>query len=225
MKAPSCLLCFVLAIFLPIPGSGFAAGSATPPPGVPSDPAGDPGDQAARPATVVIPGPLRSFLRMAGISQKISAEEVMPLLAHNVFSQGYEGWQEKGRPTEFLILLNRYVRQARELALLADPDGVIRVSTCDQAKPLLHVLGFGLRSDCGHPGTFLAASDAERAFLTTDSGFPLPELEEALQNFDKGGKPFAYPFRCYSWRTTGSRPARKTPEVARTCWTPSSATL
>ena len=31
-----------------------------------------------------IPGPLRSFLRMAGISQKVSPEEVFPLLARNV---------------------------------------------------------------------------------------------------------------------------------------------
>jgi hypothetical protein len=195
MKSPFCLFCFLLTIVLLVPGSGFAAVSATTPPDFPSsDPAGDAEAEAAQQATVVIPGPLRSFLRMAGISQKISPEEVVPLLAHNVFSQGYEGWQDKGRPTEFLILLNRYVRQARELALLADPDGVIRVSSCDQAKPLLRILGFGVRSDCGRPTAVLAASDAERAFLTTDSGFPLPELEEALQSFEKGGKPFAYPF-------------------------------
>ncbi|HYK50819.1 MAG TPA: hypothetical protein VEU94_13920 [Terriglobales bacterium] len=41
-------------------------------------------------ATVSIPGPLRSFLRMAGISQKISAEEVLPLLARNVAVEGYQ---------------------------------------------------------------------------------------------------------------------------------------
>jgi hypothetical protein len=28
---------------------------------------------------------------MAGISQKVPPEEVLPLLAHNVFAQGYEG--------------------------------------------------------------------------------------------------------------------------------------
>ena len=42
-------------------------------------------------AIVTIPGPLRSFLRMAGISQKVSPEEVIPLLARNVFVLGYEG--------------------------------------------------------------------------------------------------------------------------------------
>jgi len=35
----------------------------------------------------MIPGPLRSFLRMAGISQKIAPEEVLPLLGRNVFME------------------------------------------------------------------------------------------------------------------------------------------
>ena len=52
---------------------------------------------------------------MAGISQKIAPEEVLPLLSRNVFTQGYEG---STRPTEFLILLRRYVVQARELSNL-----------------------------------------------------------------------------------------------------------
>ncbi len=52
---------------------------------------------------VVIPGPLRSFLRMAGISQKIPPDEVLPLLSRNVFMQGYS----QHRPTEFLLLLDR----------------------------------------------------------------------------------------------------------------------
>src|ERR1700755_19527 len=51
--------------------------------------------------TVVIPGPLRSFLRMAGISQKVSPDEVMPMLAHGISLQGYKG----GTETEFLHLL------------------------------------------------------------------------------------------------------------------------
>ena len=80
---------------------------------------------AASTATVTIPGPLRSFLRMAGISQKISTEEVLPLLARNVAVEGYQGRKDsKGRPTEFLILLKRYVEQARELVTLAGPEGV-----------------------------------------------------------------------------------------------------
>jgi hypothetical protein len=125
---------------------------------------------------------------MAGISQKITPEEVLPLLSRNVFTDGYEG---STRPTEFLILLRRYVVQARELAALAAGSGmVIRVSNCDNARPLLHILGYRTRANCGDPGTSLQTEDPERAFLAIDSGFPLPELEETLQ----GGKPFEYPF-------------------------------
>ena len=142
-------------------------------------------------STITIPGPLRSFLRMAGVSQKISQDEVVPLLARNVFSQGYEGSPTKGHPTEFLILLSRYVQQARELANLAGSDRVIRVSGCADVRPLLHILGYRVRQDCGKSNTSLVTSDPERAFLTVDSGFPLPDLEETLQG---GGKQFAYEF-------------------------------
>jgi hypothetical protein len=136
----------------------------------------------------MIPGPLRSFLRMAGISQKITPEEVLPLLSRNVYTQGYEG---STRQTEFLILLKRYVVQARELAALAAGSGMtIRVSNCDDARPLLRILGYRTRGNCGEPGTSLQAEDSERAFLAIDSGFPLPDLEQTLQ----GSKPFEYPF-------------------------------
>jgi hypothetical protein len=136
----------------------------------------------------VIPGPLRSFLRMAGISQKITPEEVLPLLSRNVFTQGYQG---STRPTEFLILLRRYVVQARELAeLAANSDMVIRISNCDDARPLLRILGYRARANCGDPATSLQTEDPERAFLAVDSGFPLPDLEQTLQ----GGRPFEYPF-------------------------------
>jgi len=141
-------------------------------------------------ANVTIPGPLRSFLRMAGISQKVSPEEVMPLLARNVFVLGYEGRWPKGRPSEFLILLTRYVQQARELAVLAGPGGAIHVSTCDEAKPLLKILGYRTRADCGQRSTFLETADPQRAFLTIDSGFPLPDLEKSLQE----GRAFTYSF-------------------------------
>lgn len=135
---------------------------------------------------VLIPGPLRSFLRMAGISQKISQDEVLPLLARNVYTLGYRG----GRPTEFLILLQRYVNQARELTALAGPEGTIHVANCNEALPLLRILGYRLRQDCGQNDATVITSDAERAFLTTDSGFPLPQFEEALQK----NQPFTYAF-------------------------------
>jgi hypothetical protein len=139
---------------------------------------------------VAIPGPLRSFLRMAGISQKVSPEEVMPLLARNVFALGYEGQGAKGHPSEFLILLTRYVQQARELTALAGSEGVIHVSNCEDAKPLLKILGYRARPDCGQRSTFLETADPQRAFLTIDSGFPLPDLEKSLQE----SRVFSYSF-------------------------------
>src|SRR5271169_5031399 len=142
------------------------------------------GGTLAASSQFTIPGPLRSFLRMAGISQKITPEEVLPLLSRNVYIQGYEG---TNRPTEFLVLLRRYVVQARELAdLAAAHDMNIRVSNCDEAKPLLRILGYRIRGNCGEPGASLLTEDPERAFLAIDSGFPLPELEQTIQ----GGKPF-----------------------------------
>ena len=138
------------------------------------------------PAVVLIPGPLRSFLRMAGISQTVSSEEVLPLLAREVFFLGYRGTT----PTEFLILLNRYVSQARELSALAGSEAVIRVSNCAEAEQLLHILGYRIREKCGESNASLFTSEPERAFLTIDSGFPLTELEQTIQ----GGKPFVYEY-------------------------------
>jgi len=60
--------------------------------------ANDPSDDAASPSqppeTIVIPGPLRSFLRMAGVSQEISIDEVLPTLARNAALYGYQGGKE-----------------------------------------------------------------------------------------------------------------------------------
>ncbi len=136
--------------------------------------------------SVIIPGPLRSFLRMAGISQKVSPEDVLPLLARNVYMEGYQN----GHQTEFLILLDRYVHQARELQILAGTSSTIRVASCDDAGTLVQILGYRLRQGCGQKNVFLETANPERAFLTIDSGFPLTELEEALQK----GTPFTYSY-------------------------------
>ena len=193
MKSPL-LRYSVLAVIGLAAGSVFAqnAPNSAPPstPAAPGAMVSAQGEAGASGSDVVIPGPLRSFFRMAGISQKISTEEILPLLARNVFAQGYEGSPTKGRQTEFLILLIRYVDQARELATLAGSEAVIRVSRCEEARPLLHILGYRVRQECGRKTTSLVTSDPDRAFLTVDSGFPLPELEETLE----GGEPFSYPF-------------------------------
>ena len=134
---------------------------------------------------VTIPGPLRSFQRMAGISQKVPTKEVLPLLSRNIFVEGYQS----GKPTEFLILVDRYLHQARELQSLASSNGSIQVD-CDHAGPLLQILGYRLRVGCGQKNAFLTTADTERAFLTIDSGFPLADLEEDLRR----NVPFSYPF-------------------------------
>ncbi|HEU4634912.1 MAG TPA: hypothetical protein VFS41_01955 [Edaphobacter sp.] len=135
---------------------------------------------------VVIPGPLHSFERMAGISQKIPSNEVLPLLARNVFMQGFN--QQK--PTEFLLLLARYIQQARELQILAGPSGVINVRGCGDAGTLLQILGYRIVGNCRDRNLTLATSNPDLAFLTIDSGFPLVTLEECLQK----GIPFNYAF-------------------------------
>ncbi len=140
---------------------------------------------AAAVSTISIPGPLRSFLRIAGISPEASAAEVLPLLSYNVFQLGYKG----SNPTEFLRILQRYLAQARELQAVAGPAGVIRVTGCSDAATLLTTLGYKIHGDCG-PKAWLETSNPERAFLTIDSGFPLTDFEEALQR----GVPFVYPY-------------------------------
>jgi hypothetical protein len=136
--------------------------------------------------TIEIPGPLRSFLRMAGISQEISPDEVLPLLARNAFLYGYQ----TGHKTEYLVLADRYVHLARELQPLAGPDGKIRVAGCDDAGQLIRILGYQFEHGCTKQDASLITADAERAFLTVDSGFPLTQLEESLQS----GTPFVYSF-------------------------------
>ncbi len=143
------------------------------------------GKPASSVGEATIPGPLRSFLRMTAISQKISPDEVLPLLARNVVVIGYQN----GKPTQFLILVNWYLDQARELEAMAGPQGVIHIPDCDHVKPLLLILGYRMREPCG-PDAALETADANRAFLTIDSGFPLADLEDALRS----GKPFDTPY-------------------------------
>jgi hypothetical protein len=122
---------------------------------------------------------------MAGISQQVSPEDVFPLFARNVVVDGYH----QGRPTEFLLLLNRYLGQARELLQLAGREQVIRIPSCAETGPLLEILGYRLRRGCGANAS-VETADANRAFLTINSGFPLADFEQAVQE----GKPFVLPY-------------------------------
>jgi hypothetical protein len=123
---------------------------------------------------------------MAGISQQVSISDVMPLMARNAYASGYRA----GVPTEYLRLIDRYLHQARELQMLAGSNETIRVTNCADAEPLLLILGYRARPGCGQKGSVLSTADPERAFLTTDSGFPLTNLEEALEH----GTPFTYAY-------------------------------
>jgi hypothetical protein len=139
---------------------------------------------------IIVPGPLRSFLRMGGISKKAEPDEVLPLLGHFVETYGYEGSREKSpKPTEALILFKRYFAQANALASVAGPDATLHFSTCEESKPLLAILGYRLKDGCGHNPS-IEVDDPEKAFVTVDSGFPLVDMEQALFQ----GKPFGVPY-------------------------------
>ncbi|HXW14372.1 MAG TPA: hypothetical protein VEN79_07665, partial [Terriglobia bacterium] len=164
---------------------------ATPPSPAASDSADKSTPRLSTPPSplLALPGPLEPFLRLAAVSREATPPEVLPLLCHQVVLNGYGGAGRPSSPSEYLILLRRYVDQARELQTLAGPDGNIRVSNCDEAQRLLRVIGYGLRQPCG-PNATLETADSRRAFTAVDSGFPLTNLEQALQS----GKPFVYQY-------------------------------
>ncbi len=146
----------------------------------------------ARPV-VYVPGPLRSFGRMAAIPVDTGADDVLPALARNVVTNGYQASHsnESLEQTEYLKLVHRYLSQARELEELAGKDKVIRIESCDSANAgeLLRIIGYRMRGGCGSE-VVLETVNATRAFLTTDSGFPLAQLEQALRT----NRPFTYDF-------------------------------
>src|SRR5205823_13051936 len=85
------------------------------------------------PAPAVIPGPFRSFARMAAISSDAAAEDILPALARNVVTNGYQASHSNDalEQTEYLKLVHRYLSQARELEKLAGEQKIIKVETCD----------------------------------------------------------------------------------------------
>jgi hypothetical protein len=144
--------------------------------------------------TITIPGPLASFSRMAALAPEISPEDVLPSLARNIVTNGYQasGSNNVLEPTEYLKLILRYLSQARELQKLADASGAIKIETCDssQTGELLRILGYRMRGGCGSE-VVLETVNATRAFVTIDSGFPLAELEQRLRT----NRPFSYDYK------------------------------
>jgi len=184
--------------------------------------------------TVTIPGPLRSFLRMAGVSQQVTPPEVLPTLARSVILHGYHN----ERPMEFLILLRRYYHQSQELSAQAGAGAKIHVEGCKNVEPLLHVLGYRMQGECGRSGMTLVTADPEKAFLTIDSGFPLLDLEEALQKgesftYGYGGTAVPVIFAPSDWTAIGGSKSPNVsdlvealiyePQVARLYWALSQA--
>ena len=143
--------------------------------------------------TTPIPGPLRSFARMAAIAGDSNPNDVLPSLARNVVTNGYQAshGNEALEPTEYLKLVHRYLSQANELEKLAGDSKIIKVENCDSPSvgELLRILGFRIRGGCGSE-VVLETVNAARAFLTTDSGFPINQLEESLRT----NRPFAYDY-------------------------------
>jgi hypothetical protein len=142
---------------------------------------------------VPIPGPLRSFARMVAISRDASPDEILQALARNVVTNGYQASHsnEALEQTEYLKLVHRYLNQAQELQKLAGDSKVIKIDNCDSPSvgELLRILGFRIRGGCGSE-VVLETVNAARAFLTTDSGFPINLLEEALRT----NRPFSYDY-------------------------------
>jgi hypothetical protein len=142
---------------------------------------------------VSLPGPLRSFARLAAISPEADADEILSALGRNVVTSGYQAshGNEALEPTEYLKLVHRYLSQARELDELAGDGKVIQIASCDSpgVADLLRILGYRMRGGCGSE-VVLETVNAARAFLTTDSGFPLNDLEQALRT----NRPFSYDF-------------------------------
>jgi len=61
--------------------------------------------------TALIPGPLRSFARMAALSPDSDPSDVLPALARNVVTNGYQASHnnESLEQTEYLKLVHRYL--------------------------------------------------------------------------------------------------------------------
>ena len=134
-------------------------------------------------AIVMIPGPLASFARMAALSPDLAPEDLLPALARNIVTNGFEAaGNESLQQTEYLRLLTRYISQARELQAMAGPDKKIVIPACDsdQTGALLKILGYRMRGSCG-TDIVLETVNPTRAFLTVDSGFPLTPLEQDLR--------------------------------------------
>ncbi|MGH9653735.1 MAG: hypothetical protein ACRD6B_09775 [Bryobacteraceae bacterium] len=134
-------------------------------------------------STISIPGPLPAFARMAALNPQVTPDDLLPALARNIVTDGYQASNNESlQQTEYLKLLIRYVGQARELQAMAGAAHKIVVPACEskQTAQLLHIIGYRMRGSCGG-NLVLETVNPTRAFVTIDSGFPLTKLEEDLR--------------------------------------------
>ena len=140
-----------------------------------------------------VPGFLYSFRRMAALSSDQQPHELLPALARNIITSGYQASRasESLVPTEYLKLIIQYLSQARELKQFARANQTIDVPSCDSEETarLLRILGFRLRGSCG-ANAVLETVNPSRAFLAIDSGFPLAELEDSYRRDAAFHKPY-----------------------------------
>jgi len=101
---------------------------------------------------IEIPGPIRSFSRMAALSP-ICPGGVAPRTRPQRRHQRLPGISsaEALEMTEYLKLVVRYLSQARELGKLSGSERVLKIETCESAltNDLLRVLGYRMRGGCG----------------------------------------------------------------------------
>src|SRR5580698_8449151 len=166
----------------------------------------------------LIPGPQRSFLRMAGVSQKIAPEEVLPLLSRNVFTEGYDST----RPTEFLS---------------CSGDTSYRPGNCRTwLRAVAWLFGLRIVTMQNHFCAFSVIEPNQTAALlgrpcrrTTPRGlswpsipdFPSPNWNKHCKAVSRSSTRSLLPWcRCSSPKATGPRQAKRTTKkTARTCWT------
>src|SRR5579875_2423451 len=135
-------------------------------------------------STILIPGPLASFARMAALTPDLAPEDLLPALARNVVTNGYQASRNESlEQTEYLKLLIRYIGQARELQAMAGPAHKIVIPSCDstQTGDLLKILGYRMRGSCGGD-LVLETVNPTRAFLSDPS---LCRLYLGLSHLDR----------------------------------------
>ena len=144
----ACALCGEVARSQPLPqGSSAISTQPGPSPQTNTAAAGEAKPEQSSTNYILIPGPLRPFLRMSGISQQVTPDQVLPLFGHFVETYGFEGSKEKSpKATEALLIFRRYFVQANTLASLAGAKETLGFSDCENSRQLLADLGYKLEN-------------------------------------------------------------------------------